>query len=69
MRRLFGLRAFQKGWEITPTDDGWAGVITEERQVGALTTMGRWYLRRALLREHQNWLESLRRMSIGGDPG
>jgi polyketide cyclase/dehydrase/lipid transport protein len=63
----FGLRAFH-GWEITPTDDG-CRVITEERQVGALTTMGRWYLRRALLREHQNWLESLRRMSIGGDPG
>lgn len=63
----FGLRAFH-GWEITPTDDG-CRVVTEERQVGALTTMGRWYLRRALLREHQNWLESLRRMSIGGDPG
>jgi Polyketide cyclase / dehydrase and lipid transport len=63
----FGLRAFH-GWELTPTDDG-CRVVTEERQVGALTTMGRWYLRRALLREHQNWLESLRRMSIGGDPG
>jgi hypothetical protein len=63
----FGLRAYH-GWELTPTDDG-CRVVTEERQTGALTTMGRWYLRRALVRAHQNWLESLRRMSIGGDSG
>jgi hypothetical protein len=43
-------------------------VITEETQVGPLTTVGRWYLRRGLLREHQNWLEGLSRMAQTGDP-
>jgi hypothetical protein len=63
----FGLRAYH-GWELEPVGDG-CRVVTAERQVGPLTTMGRWYLRRALLREHQNWLESLRRVSTGGEPG
>jgi len=63
----FGLRAYH-GWELEPAGDG-CRVVTAERQVGPLTTMGRWYLRRALMREHQNWLESLRQVSIGGEPG
>jgi hypothetical protein len=63
----FGLKAYH-GWELEPVEDG-CRVVTEERQIGPLTRMGRWYLQRALLREHQNWLESLSRMSITGEPG
>ena len=54
----FGLRAFH-GWLIKPLDHGGCHIITEETQNGPLVWIGRWYLRRALLREHQNWLESL----------
>lgn len=62
----FGLQAYH-GWTLEPMGDGCC-VTTEETQIGPLTTMGRWYLRRALLREHQNWLESLGRMAMRGDP-
>jgi hypothetical protein len=63
--KSFGLRAYH-GWELEPVANG-CRVVTEEKQIGPLTTMGRWYLRGALLREHQNWLESLHRMSISGE--
>jgi hypothetical protein len=63
----FGLRAYH-GWVIEPLESG-SRVITEETQQGPLSTFGRWYLRRALLREHQNWLESLSRVARSGDPG
>ena len=62
----FGLKAYH-GWEFSAVDGG-CRVVTEETQNGPLTTMGRWYLRRALLREHQNWLESLGRMAASGEP-
>lgn len=62
----FGLKAYH-GWLFEPVEDG-CRVVTEETQSGPLTAMGRWYLRRALLREHQNWLEGLRRMALGGEP-
>ena len=63
----FGLRAYH-GWHFEVVDAGHTRVITEETQVGPLTTLGRWFLRRGLLREHQNWLEGLSRMAQTGDP-
>ncbi len=63
----FGLRAYH-GWRFEFAYAGHTRVITEETQVGPLTTVGRWYLRRGLLREHQNWLEGLSRMAQTGDP-
>jgi len=63
----FGLRAYH-GWRFESASPGHTRVITEETQVGRLTGVGRWYLRRALLREHQDWLEGLSRMAQTGDP-
>jgi len=63
----FGLRAYH-GWRFESASAGHTRVITEETQVGRLTGVGRWYLRRALLREHQNWLEALSRVAQSGDP-
>jgi hypothetical protein len=34
-------------------------VITEETQQGFVASVGRWMLRRGLLRWHQRWLEGL----------
>ena len=62
----FGLKAYH-GWLLTAAGDG-CEVVTEETQVGPLTVAGRWFMRRALKREHQNWLERLREMSLRGDP-
>jgi hypothetical protein len=63
----FGLSAYH-GWTLEPLAEG-CRVVTEGSHNGPLSAMGRWYLRRVLLREHQNWLESLRAMAIAGDPG
>jgi hypothetical protein len=63
----FGLRAYH-GWIFEPIDASHTRVITEETQGGPLPMVGRWFLRRGLLREHQNWLEGLARMSQTGDP-
>ena len=63
----FGVRAYH-GWLIEPLESG-SRIITEETQKGPLSTFGRWYLRRGLLREHQSWLESLSRVAQSGDPG
>jgi hypothetical protein len=63
----FGLRAYH-GWQLEVIDHDHTRVITEETQHGPLTTIGRWYLRRGLHREHQNWLESLSRMAQSGEP-
>ncbi|HVC44557.1 MAG TPA: SRPBCC family protein [Candidatus Binataceae bacterium] len=63
----FGLRAYHV-WQLEVLDGNRTRVITEETQHGPLTTIGRWYLRRGLLREHQNWLESLSRMAQSGEP-
>jgi Polyketide cyclase / dehydrase and lipid transport len=62
-----GLRAFQ-GWLIEPLDRGGCRIVTEETQNGPLVWIGRWYLRRALLREHQNWLESLSNVATKAPP-
>ena len=63
----FGLVAYH-GWQFEPIDLRHTRVVTEETQRGPLSAIGRWYLRRGLLREHQNWLESLSRMAQTGDP-
>jgi uncharacterized protein YndB with AHSA1/START domain len=60
------LRAYH-GWLIEPDRDG-CRVITEECQNGILPKLAWWYLRPMLLRGHQNWVESLRRVSEGGEP-
>jgi hypothetical protein len=60
-----GLRAFH-GWLIDPLDHGGCRIVTEETQNGPLVWIGRAYLRRALLREHQNWLESLSNVATKG---
>ncbi len=54
-------------WVIEPTADG-CHVITEETQSGLIPSLGRLYLRRELLREHQNWLEGLAQMARQGLP-
>lgn len=55
------------GWLILPQSGG-CRVITEETQKGMVPSIGRFFLRRGLLREHQKWLEGLSRMSRGGPP-
>ncbi len=56
------------GWLIERTGAG-CRVVTEETQRGFVPSIARWYLRRGLLREHQNWLEGLSRMARSGSPG
>ena len=43
-------------------------VITEETQRGFLPSLGRLYIRGALHRNHQAWLEGLARMAATGVP-
>jgi hypothetical protein len=62
-----GLHAFH-GWLIEPLDHGGCRIVTEETQSGPLVWIGRWYLHRALLREHQNWLKSLSNVATKGPP-
>ena len=59
------LRAYH-GWLIEPDSDG-CRVVTEECQNGILPALAWWYLRPMLLRGHQNWVESLRRVAESGD--
>ncbi len=46
------------GWVIEPKETG-CRIVTEETQRGVGPWLGRWYLRRALVRHHQAWLEGL----------
>ncbi len=62
-----GLRAYH-GWLFQVVDAGHTRVITEETHAGPLPAIGGWYLRRRLLRKHQEWLEGLSRMAQTGDP-
>ena len=55
------------GWLIEP-EEGGSRVITEECQNGFLGAIGAWYLRPMLLRGHQKWVESLKRVAERGDP-
>jgi len=60
------LRAYH-GWLIEPATNG-CRVVTEECQNGIVPALAWWYLRPMLLRGHQNWVESLRRVAEGGEP-
>jgi hypothetical protein len=55
------------GWRLEP-DGARCRVVTEETQNGLLPRFLRWWLRPKLLRGHQLWLESLKRMAQSGDP-
>ena len=46
----FGLRAYH-GWRFESASAGHTRVVTEETQVGRLTGVGSWYLRRGLMEE------------------
>jgi len=58
---------FITGWMLEPSGAG-CHVITEECQNGILGAIGSWYLRPMLLKGHQGWLESLKRVAEGGEP-
>ena len=60
------LRAYHC-WRLEPVDGG-CHVVTEETQNGILPRTLRWYLRPRMLRGHQLWLTSLRRMAESGNP-
>ena len=55
-------------WVLEPTPRG-CRVITEEVQRGAVPWIARWYLRPALLKWHQRWLEGLVERAATGLPG
>jgi len=54
-------------WTFEPRGDQ-CHVITEETQRGILPSLGRFYIRGALHRQHQAWLDGLARMAAGGLP-
>lgn len=56
-----GLNAYH-GWLIIPNDKG-CNVITEETQYGFLPSIGRGLITKGLLKQHQIWLEGLKRKS------
>jgi hypothetical protein len=58
--RALGSTAYH-GWVIEPREGGCL-VITEETQQGAIPSLGRFFLRRGLLKWHQRWLEGLARV-------
>lgn len=55
------------GWVIEPRQSGCL-IVTEEAQRGVVSSVGRLFLRRALLRVHQRWLEALAAKAISGLP-
>jgi len=61
-----GARGYH-GWLIERTGEG-CRVVTEETQRGIVPSLGRWFLQRALLRQHQIWLEGLARLARSGPP-
>lgn len=54
-------------WTLEP-DGQRCRVVTEETQRGLLPSVGRLYIRGALHRQHQHWLEGLARMAGSGMP-
>jgi hypothetical protein len=49
-------------------EHGGCGVVTEECPNGIPSALAWWYLGSMLLRGHQNWVESLRRVAESGEP-
>lgn len=62
-----GVHAYH-AWLLEPDGDG-TRVVTEETERGPLPWLLRWYLRGALHRAHEQWLESLARVAPTGEPG
>ena len=63
-----GVLKAHHGWLIEPDGRGGCRVITEECQNGIVPKIAWWYLRPMLVRGHQNWVESLKRVAEGGEP-
>jgi uncharacterized protein YndB with AHSA1/START domain len=61
-----GVHAYH-AWVLQPLSDGRTRVITEETERGPVPSLLRWYLRRALHRAHQDWLEGLARVAVPRD--
>jgi hypothetical protein len=59
--KAIGLRAYH-GWLLEQAVDG-VWVITEETQNGPLPRLLRFYLKPTLYKNHQKWVESLRRVA------
>lgn len=55
------------GWVIEPTATG-CRIVTEETQRGWLPWLARWYVRGALLKQHQRWLEGLSQAALTAPP-
>jgi hypothetical protein len=55
------------GWVLEAAPSG-CRVVTEETQRGIVPSVGRWFLRGGLLKQHQRWLEGLKRVAEGGSP-
>ncbi len=56
-------------WLIEPLADGRPRVVTEETERGPVPWLLRLYLRRALHRAHQEWLDGLARVAAAPPPG
>jgi hypothetical protein len=61
-----GIRAYH-GWRID-YDGHESHVVTEETQAGLPISLGRWFLRGRLLRGHQIWVESLKKVAMSEQP-
>jgi uncharacterized protein YndB with AHSA1/START domain len=61
-----GVHAYH-AWLLEPVAGG-TRIVTEETERGPLPSLLRWYLRGALHRAHQEWLESLARVAAAPPP-
>ncbi len=61
-----GVHAYH-AWLLEPIPGGTL-VLTHETERGPLPWLARWYLRGALQRAHQDWLESLEKVAKNGPP-
>ena len=61
-----GVHAYH-AWRLDADGTG-TRLVTEETERGPLPWLLRWYLRGALHRAHQQWIESLARVAANGPP-
>ena len=59
--KAFGTSAYH-GWVLEADGEG-TRIVTEETQRGVVASVARLYLRRALHKHHQRWLEGLARVA------
>ncbi|MEM6347967.1 MAG: SRPBCC domain-containing protein [Bacteroidota bacterium] len=57
-----GLLAYH-AWLLIPNEQG-CQVITEETQSGWLPSLFKWFIKGGLLKQHQIWLEGLKKVSL-----